>query len=371
MRMVGPKVSIEAAQASALRLVPQLDTPSALEYLAPGVLKAPGATLCRPSMQRPVISTPTALFSQMKLSISDVPEEYLPAYTQWMTRVARAQEFSLACLDLDCAAHQGLIVKDPIVAGLLLYLSSADVSIRVREGWRNLAMRDPAGAWLAAEGLHMAEERETLLDAVESDSRLLWWTSQISGFGRAAVKHARTHLDLYGGLALTINAPPYEREDWLRLTCLAGCERPEAACAALVLQPTASQGDKACWLSSLQSKKGARYAYETARWARCTWPRQEWESLKNALVPYAVEDGGRFFFHFYRDVDPGLAASALGGEGVDPLWGAELLDAVDTADEYAFRYKLGERLGTLGNVSASLVLDWLNHRSERKSNGTR
>jgi hypothetical protein len=370
MSLFGPKVSPGAARQSARRLIARLDTPSALEHLSLRNVAAPGATLCRPSAQKPILGAPTALFSQRPLSVSDIPESWLAAYARWMERLGREQEFGLVQACLKGPAHEGVTVTDPVVAGLLLYLWSAAIDPHLRAAWRQVALESPAGAWLAAEALHPAEERQATLDAVRKNSRLLWWTSQLPGFGRGAVKHARAQLDLYGGLVLAVHGRDGELAAWLQAASIAACARPEAACAMLVLQPEADHRDKACWLASLENPKAAPQAYETLRWARHAWPGQAWEKLK-LLRPYVVGDRGQWFFHWFRDIEPEGAQAALGAEGLDPLWGAELLETLGAgADDYAFRFRLGERLGSLGSPAASLVLDWLNCRLERKNHGT-
>ena len=117
----------------------------------------------------------------------------------------------------------------------------------------------------------------------------------------------------------------------------------------------------------MQRTGAERYAYEAVRWARHTWPAAEWEQLKTQLRPGAVANRGQWFFHWFRDIEPDQAAATLGDVGVDPLWGAELLAELgDNVADHAFRFRLGERLGTLGDEIASLVLDWLNERPTRR-----
>jgi hypothetical protein len=170
---------------------------------------------------------------------------------------------------------------------------------------------------------------------------------------------------------MAFNSEDAEFKTWLKSVALAGCERPEAACAALVLQPTADDRDRACWLSTLQGQGAARYAYETIRCGQYTLPHDAWKHLKAALRPNIAADKGQWFFHFFRQWERAQAPSALGDGGVDLLWGAELLDSLGpTANDYAFRFNLGSQLGACGMTPASIVLDWLNQRATRIKNGT-
>lgn len=352
LQPVGPKINADAALKAALNLAPHLDTPSCLEFFAPQYATTPGATLFRGSSRQPIVPEPLAIFSQLHLSIEDIPDHWLPAYSEWMRRMQQAAEFSMLSLKAECGAGE-LTTQNPVVAGMLLYLSSSNVDPAVRESWMEVALQSPVGSWLAGEGLHRSDERQRILDAVQSDSRLAWAVSQISGFGRQAAKRTQAHLNLYGGLIAAAGGTTDEVEQWLRLTTLAGCERPEAAAAALILQPTADKRDRACWLTTLQNKSAARAAYEVVRWAKYTWPAKEWGQLKELLRPHATSHS-QWLYHWFRDIEPEVASSVLGSEKIDPLWGAELLDAIPTADDFAFRFQLGERLNTAAIIAPHL-----------------
>jgi hypothetical protein len=359
-----PEICPATARAAALRIVPHLDLPSVLEFVVPRELNTSGPSLFLASPQKPVIATPTALFSLLRLAVTEVPAEWLLAYVEWSRKVQRSEEFVKICCGLDNAEPFSKAV-DPVVAGLLLYLKGGSVDSSLRQPWLELARSTPAGAWLAAEGLHRLDEREAIVEAVSSDSRLLWWTSQVPGLGRLAAKHAQGRLDFYAGLILAANGEAGEFEDWLCRASHAGRECATAAAAMLILRPDASDRNKAGWIATWQNETSGRCPYETVRWARHTWPAEQWEKLRTELRAHAVADHGQWFCQWFRDVEPGQARAALGAEGLDTLWGVELLDALDEVDDYPFRFQLGERLGTLGDQAVSLVLRWLNERSRR------
>jgi hypothetical protein len=363
MRLIGPRVSIETARTAAIQVAAQLDNPSVLEFLAPTYLNEPGATLCQTPKRLPVVSTPTALFSQMKISITDVPDAWLSEYAAWMDLERRSHEYRVSSLRLECEADDGTAVTDPVIAGLMLYLRSAKTRSEIRNHWMKVALKAPVGAWLAAEGLHTPEERGAIMEAVRPDSRLSWWVSQIPGFGKLSIANARTQFNLYSGLIMAFNGGPDDLEKWITTTALAGCEREDAACAALVLQPNAKRNDRNIWLSTLQQSACARHAYETVKRAQFTWSCDDWKQLKSTLRPAAVSNA-KWLFHWFRDIEPESASSVL-GDCSAILWGVELLNALPQADDYAFRFRLGEQLGTTCETSASLALTWLNQRQAR------
>ncbi|MGN6552308.1 MAG: hypothetical protein ACTHLW_01040 [Verrucomicrobiota bacterium] len=369
MQMCGPKLSVENAKEAALRVAQHLETPSVIDYLAQPYFESPGATLCV-APRRPTTATPTALFAEMKLSVADIPEQWMPEYADWMAKLNRSREFTAMCLHLDCKTSQAPPVKDPIVAGLMLYLHSSSVDGETRRQWLDVALNSPEGSWLAAEGLHLPEEREAILNGVQGDGSLLWWTSQIFGFQRLVPQLALSKLNLYGGLMLATVGQASDLEKWLRQTALAACENGDAACAALVLQPNAHSRDKAVWLSTLQNPNHAFCAYQAVRWARYTWSRKNWEKLKKTLETVCVNDRGQVFYLWFRDIAPEKSAAALGIEDVDLLWAVELLSSLPEVDDYAFRFQMGERLDASGQSPASIVLSYLNQRLARKSNGT-
>ena len=368
MKTFRPTISLETAQRAIRDLAPHLEEPSAVEFFAPHNLHISGAILCRAPMRRRTVPSPTALFSQMEIPVGELPEGWLPAYGEWLKLVRRTHEFTVACVRLKRAEDQDLLISDPIVAGLMLYRSSSAISLSVRKALMEIALTAPAGAWLAAEGLHYPEEREAILQAVRCDSRLCWWTSQLPGFGPAAVQHARGQLNFYAGLTIAANGGRNRFRRWLEVAALEGCKNPDAAAASLILQPSATDSDKACWLSSLQAPHANLQAYETVRWARFTWPSDAWMSLKASLRPYATARP-QCLFHFFRDCEPCAAASVIGDRSVDPLWATELIDALGIADDFALRFRLGERLGESNDPAASAVLHWLNRRLQILQNG--
>ena len=367
MKLFGPQVSAESARTAALNLAEHLYCPSVLEFVAEPYVEKNGATLLQAQVPQSLISSPTSLFAESKLSVSEIPDRWMWAYADWMSRLQRAHEFLRASLYLNCAAGKLPPVKDPVVAGLLLYLSSASVDSDIRAQWLDVAVQSPAGSWLAAEGLHTCDEREGILNGVRGESRLLWAVSQIPGFGAAAAMHAQRHLDVYGGLTVATNGSRQQFEAWLKKTALAACECADAACAVLVLQPKAEPRDKAVWLKTLQNPKQARYAYEVVQWAKHTWPTEHWCRLRKGLREYAVSDNAQWACHWFARIEPEHAAAAIGSEHFDLLWGAELL-ALTNVDDYAFRFRLGEELDSSGHSPASIVLRWLNQRL--KSHGT-
>ena len=129
------------------------------------------------------------------------------------------------------------------------------------------------------------------------------------------------------------------------------------------MQPAASQRDQARWIASLATRQTARQAYETVRWARHTWPHEQWQNLTALLRPHIVGDRSQYFFHFFRDIHPEQAQGALGDSEVDPLWGVQLISEIGpTCDDYPFRFRMQEQLRTTGDLASSLVIDFLNQR---------
>lgn len=370
---LGPRINVETALAAARQLEPHLPQPSALEYLAPTHLKISGPTLFRPHTPAPIVAFPTAVFSDLDPSADKIPEAWLERYAQWDLCARRAQAlswFSRHLDRLDCFEPYLTHITDPVLAGLLLYIAGAQIDGDMREQWFKTACTDPAGAWLAAEGLHTTSERDHIVEAVKTDGRLLWWVSQVSGFATAAARPAVTHVDLYGGMIMAQICGPKKLEEWLRIVISVADEQPDAACAAMILQPGADERDKEAWLGTLQTKGTGQQAYETVRWTRHTWSPEDWKRLKDSLREKILSDGGKLFFHWFRELESEHALAGLGTPGIDPLWASELFSCLGpTADDFPFRYQLGELMRTSREDEAILVLRWLNRRLEAKKNG--
>jgi hypothetical protein len=216
--------------------------------------------------------------------------------------------------------------------------------------------------------LHTPNERQRILAGVCGDSSLLWSVSQVAGFGVPAASLAESHHDLYGGLILATNGTTEQLERWLKITALSACELPAAASAALVLQPNANPRDRQCWLSTLKNSKDVRHPYEAVLWAAHTLPPKKWSRMKNELRDCVLVDRGQWFAHWYIHVEPQQAPGALGCDGMEELWGCEIIDTLgDLVDDWAFRFKLGEKLDLTAASPASLALAWLN---QRQKNGT-
>lgn len=358
-----PVFNRNSARNHALELASHLTHPSVLEFLDLHGSIASGASLCTPSQQLPIVSNPTAVFAQLKPPIEELPEGWLGDYAAYIQRVRRTQEFMLACQDMGNVFHHLWIVKDPIVAGLQLYLSSGTVSNEIRQHWLKIALQHPVGSWLAAEGLHTPEERQQILEGIYEDARLTWWSSRIPGFEQAAIQYARTRFDLHSGLIMAFGHSDTDWHIWLKATELLARKSPESACAMIVFAPDMESCRLDGWISTLRDSP--EHAYQALRWSQYVWTPEAWERLKTVMKSVIVADRGRWFFHYYRDFEPDQAASAMGDSQIDLLWGAELLDSLGSlADASAFHFNCGRQLGTLGNISASILLEWLNQRKK-------
>ena len=349
-----------------VKLAPHLPAPSVLDVLARPFLKIAGPSLFQASNPLPIIGNPTAVFAQMKMGPGDVPEPWMPHYQEWLIKVRRAREFTRASLLLENSAETQPVV-DPLVAGLLCYLYSGTHDLTLRQRWLEIALAHPVGSWLAAEGLHTEDERERIVAAVSSDSKMLWWASLIPGLGPIALKHADAHLDIFGAMMMAEHGTDRQISAWL--DAVSTSSLPTAACVNIVLQPNAKPRELAQWQAILNDASSPRHAYESVRWARHSWPAASWGKLKEALLDKAVSDGGRWRYHWLRDIQPEAAAANIGEETFLPIWAAELVDALNL-DDYALRFSLGEHLGCSTDDQYSWTLRYLNQRWETKRRRT-
>lgn len=362
---------VKKARETAGFIAQRLELPSAVNHIKAPKGRHAGASLFK--VPKTPGAIPTALFSQLRLSISEIPDAWLPAYAGYMDQVRRAAELTRALLLLDSGSDRTLsVVKDPIVAGAMLYLCSSKMDQGMRQVLLDLATTSPVGAWLAAEGLVHPNERETLVAAMRHDTQLLYWISMIPSFGPITVHYAKVHFDLFAGLIMAAHGSDEELSDWLHTASLAALTDPAAASACLLLLPNADPSEKRAWLTSLQKEQAAHFAWQVVQCARGIWSGEEWERLKTLLRPHAISDRARNFCLWFHSIEPERAVAALGESSVDELWGAELLNSMpDDADDFTFRFAVADSLGKMGDDSAVLVLKWLNQRFCRIRNAAR
>lgn len=361
---VSTKISPLSAHQACLVLSEKIPQPDALEFMNPIPDKITVGSLLKRSHQSQYLTVPSVLFNQMQLSIADVPEEWLAAYAKWIDRERRTQEFVRNCQLLECKSNHPLPVTDPIIAGLLIYHFSAELGAVKRSELLDLAITDPAGAWLAAEGLNREDEWHAIVAGVKQESRLLWAVSQIPGLRRETARQASQAMscDLFTGLILAAYSEPGVFERWLLETTLAGVELPEAAAACLALQPEAEPHLIRLWIGTLQKPGAAMQAFQAVQWTQHTWKPKEWDTLKADLKAPAISDRAQGFVHWHRDIEPQSVNAAIGDPDLDLLWAAELLEAVPAADDYALRFQVGCRIEPVGSSAESLMLGWLNQR---------
>lgn len=287
-----------------------------------------------------------------------------------MNRLKRSQQFTQACdLIKDPSRQESWDgPDDALVAGLLLFAFNPEPESRLRRQLLGMALRAPIGAYLAAESLHTTSERDQIIPALGGDNFAVLGASRVPGFGSACLRQARGRRDLASGLIVARLGVEADFSNWLRMTGLAACEDTNAAVSMLVLNPSAPSAARSLWLTTIKNSQATAAGYAAIFWARHTWARDEWGSLKDELRWLVTNQGGCGWFNFYLHLEPENAGLAL-AQPADPLWSFELAHALNL-NVAPLSYWLADRLGQLTHDrECSLVLDALQHRQDLKREG--
>jgi len=362
--------------ASARQAAAQLDgplSPIILDLFA-GQPSLPRVQLLEPPAPRAFRFWPQALFQlQPRLSVADLPPGWVPAYLDWAARLKRSRQIAKVRTRLADALRQGSndaaeITNDPIIAALLLFEFGPSPETELRGALMQTALAQPLGAYICAEALHTAAERDAIMGAAEGDSQILLGMSRLPEFARDCLHLARSRRDLSSGVIVARLGTDAELAGWLRAAGLAAFQDAAAACAMLALNPQAPEALKDGWLATLHQPAALRDAFSTARWARYTWESRAWAGLRDVLKPVATVHGQCHWFNWFRQIEPESAAAGL-AMPADPLWSLELVQTLNLDDE-ALRFRLADELGKQHHLpAASLVLAALNHRDDLRGEG--
>jgi hypothetical protein len=376
LHMLGARVCVTDTLVAAARLKPHLNSSTVLTEVTPAANGRPLPSLLA---SQPVFrDLPTALFACCPdLRAAEIPPEWIKPYLTWAARHQRWQQFkkceSLYAQALKAMAPlDALPVTDPIVAGLLLYLLSPPPTSLLRQQLMTLALTDPVGSYLVAEGQHTSDERRAIFEGLQGRGRLIYWSSQLPYFGSLCLQPAQSNHSVWSALTqVQLNVPPEELQQWLASVAVAACHNPEAAAATLVLQPNAPKNQQALWLDTLQQPAAAWHAFECVWWARQTWPAPNWNYLVEVLRDTILSDRGRAWFHFSL-LDPEFVYDNYQPQNTDPLWAFELLH-----QRYAERRPINERplrnqmverlIKSHGDPVATLVIRALNQLPSRRT----
>ena len=364
--IAGPSMDVDPARNAAEQLDGQM-SPFILDHLS-----RPPELPRYPRLQPPPFQTsPIAFFQQnSSLSIADLPGTWAKPCLAWVNRQKRSQQLAEACdLMQDPFRQENWDgPDDALVAGLLLFAFSPEPGSRLRRQLLATALKTPQGAYLAAESLHTASERDQIIPPLAGDNIATLGASRVPGFGSACLKQARGRRDLASGLMVARLGTEADFSNWLRTTGLAACEDNHAAVSMLVLNPTAPPAARSLWLSTLKNAQATAAGYAAIFWSRHTLAPPEWHSMKDELRQLTTHQGGCAWFNFYLHLEPENAGLAL-SQPADPLWAFELAHALDL-DVAPLSYWLGDRLGKFTyDREASLILEALQHRQELKRKG--
>ena len=364
--IAGPSMDVDAARKAAEQLDGQM-SPFILDHLS----RPPELTIYPKLQPPPFRSSPVALFQQNpELGAADLPGTWLKPCLSWVDRLKRSEKITQACdLMKDPSRHQiwdG--PDDPLVAGLLLFACSPEPESHLRRNLFATALRQPLGAYLAAESLHTTSERDQIITALGGDNIATLGASRVPGFGSACLRQAVGRHDLASALIVARHGTETEFTNWLRMAGLAACKDTNAAVTMLVLNPTAPPAARNLWLAMIQNSQAASAGYAATFWSRYTWSSQAWAGLKDELRQLVTHQGGCAWFNYHYHIEPENAGLALSKPG-DPLWSFELAHALDL-DVASLTFWLGDRLGKFTyDREASLILEALQHRQELKRKG--
>ena len=358
-----PRANLAEAREAAERVRPFMSCASIWDHLnLPERLPIPRLSLFETSSNPPIVELPTAVLKTFEEDPSRLPDSWLPSFLEYIPRIQRAR--SLTSIYNRFISDNPTAIEfanlDGIVAGLLLLLLDPAFRSPLRGHLFEHARQHKFGLFLAAQGTLLEEEQLAILSALSSEALYLRWLSAQQGWDGECAKLCQGHLNLDAGI-LMLAAKQSKR--WLDRLIESAHDRPDAASAALVLQPHAPAKSLHQWIATLRKSNSARLAYLSARYARHTWRPEKWQALCAELKECATGDKAQFWYLWYSQiVGPEEAQMALRVSDTDLLWRLELLHALKCSDWHV-RYNLGEKLGDpCLTAEASAALDWLNSR---------
>jgi hypothetical protein len=363
--------STQDAVAAARRIEPTLIPPSAHEFmLVPEHHTSAVSRLFARPAHHIIRETPRHLFEHVDFRLTSLPSEWIPAYLQHAVPMKRWEQFEM-CYESwkhnpDATQIKDCQITHSGVAGLSLCLMSAPADSVLREYLLSWAMLEPIGAYFVGEALHLPEERQQIVESVKTDPRLLFWLSQSPGFGKSCLDICDGKLDLWAGLTLVRHSVAEQvLTAWLSELVVEAPTDPEAACAALVLQPNAPQEQKAAWVAVLKSASSVVQAFEALWWSRMSWS-SGFDHLCAELLSQATADRSKFWYN-WAVLDPVWGFEDFAKEPVAPLWALEFLQEMRLAsrlrDDAPLRKQMVARLIQNHKDSmAVLVLGYLNRR---------
>ena len=344
------------AQLAITRLLPHLPWPRRQEMLS-DLREVPSK---RPAL--PIRDYPEALISAFNpVAIAALPKHWLAAYYGYRQTIRRSAQFRRLQRTIQHRPHADFAMLDKVdavVAGAIL-LSARPMPGPLRTQLLRRSCTDWRGAWLTAQGIVFESEVSGLLSSIANEPRLaasLWQENQDLAQPLGAVATMRS--DVWSAV-VALQQP--DSEQWLNQVCMLANHEALAAVTALVLQPDAPTKSKARWIARL--KLGHfRLAYLAVRYARFPWS-DNWEILRDELMPTALSDRGQIWFHWHRDLsDSDQIAEALRQRDVDALWQTELIHHVGSPGEDLRRGVVKRLQKQPNDQEAKLALLWLEAR---------
>jgi hypothetical protein len=336
-RLIGARGNLSEALEAAAKVVHGLPTPSIWDYMAPPTgMPLPATSVFEPSPVPPNVVVPLAVLQGIEsIKASDFPEPWVETLLEQITRLERASCFRglyNKCVDAVQGREAPDLAKvDPVVAGLLLRLLHPPTNSPIRSALFAKARRHFFGGLLIAEEMSSESERNVILTLLSSNSRWLFWLSRLPGWCNNSLDRLPNWLDLYSGL---IRLPTSMGRAWLEnMMAAAFCGMPEAASAALVLQPGAGRAAQAVWVETIQRAPTGWLAVQTVFLAKSAWPAAEWGWLREQLREKATFDRAQCWFHWYARISPEGAEDAAADPKSDLLWCIELVSATKVSEE--------------------------------------
>jgi hypothetical protein len=348
-------------------LLPVLPQPRIGEWMTVRGIRIPGFEVLAVPNTLSILASPKAVLEGIEQDpVAPLPSRWIDAHRQHRQRLARSTQLlglHSACLraEVGSGAIPSLTDCDGVVAGLLLLLLRPRLG-DLRAHLMRATTRHPFASYLATHGMLVEAEHRAVIRSIASDTRL---SSALVRRDPAAADNLSDRLyrsnDVWSAVVVLETA---EAQTWLCRVVNAAAPDPIAAATAITLQPSSQETLQHAWLTTLQEGE-PESAYAAARWSKATWPPARWaEVVRNTLRSTATSDLGRFYFLWYRDVEPERADDALQNEGLDLLWGAELTDASKNCGQ-ALRRRCEMRLkANPDDTEAKLVLRWLAQREQ-------
>ena len=338
-------------------LQPHLPTAQIIEQITCGEIAFP--KIGPDPAALPMMEHPHSVMSQLNsLTVQRLPEHWKPAYLAHKLRMRRTAQLRRLHSTCWLSNPSELADVDGVTTGLLL-LCLRPLPGTLRRALMDRALTHEWGAYFAARGIVLSDEEGPLLRRISENPRLsasLWRANP--ELAEPLVERALNRFDLWSAVPALQDA---KADHWLVQLLSRATTNQVAAVTALTIQPSMQSDFKAACILRLL-KGHSRNAYLAVRWARHTWPVNEWRNLRDQLRATAIGDRGSAWFHWYRDIEPEFMEVVLQGQSIEVLWQAELIELARNDGE-VLRLRMQRKLqANGGDKEARHTLQWLNSR---------